>query len=550
MVGRARLVTLALLACAAVLGVGLRAATAAEKTTFTHDEAISYLAATCHQGEWSEITFGRREPYGRWVPASAWQRLLEPDRAGCLGRIAHDLSHEDIHPPLYWWLLHGWVLAVGVGPASGSALNILVALATAAALLALGRRVLADGRAAALAAAAFLVCPASFVVSGEARHYELLALASVLALLATVRLAGGPRRPRAVDVVLMTAAIAMGALTHYYFALVALGCAGHMLAIARARRATALAGLASIGLGYVLFALAHPGFLRSFGRAEGQADPFALWELAGRAGDVAPALAGFALPPAAAWGVPAYVAAAAVVGAVTRAAVALRRTRGDHPEGDRLALGVRPEPALFVLLVLGWLVAANIALFLAFVTPGQAMSVKHLSGLWPTCALALVVALATLRRRRAAAALAYVAVLAVGGTVAALGQLDDRPAQREVPRVARMVVPNVARGVLPRVLWEVPPGTLVFAADQRHLLEHRRPWLSGLEPGDIYVSGLPETDPRYGDDPRRAALLLALVAHGPTIGQQVPTVAGRMNVIGNKGLRKSQPRRAGRRTRR
>ena len=50
--------TLVMLAIALIAGAGLRIAATVEKRGLTHDEAISYLAATCHQGEWAEVTLG------------------------------------------------------------------------------------------------------------------------------------------------------------------------------------------------------------------------------------------------------------------------------------------------------------------------------------------------------------------------------------------------------------------------------------------------------------------------------------------------------------
>ena len=137
-----RALAIALLVLAVIAGVGLRAAATAPKESFTHDEAISYIAATCHQGEYQEITFAGRGPYGRWVPAYEWQRLLQPEDRGCLGRIAADLARYDIHPPLYFWLLHGWALLFGVGVWTGTSLNIALAALGTLALFGLARRVL------------------------------------------------------------------------------------------------------------------------------------------------------------------------------------------------------------------------------------------------------------------------------------------------------------------------------------------------------------------------------------------------------------------------
>ena len=139
-----RRLALLLLACALVGSTGLRVAGAADKQGFTHDESISVLAAACHQGDYTRLTSAGEPPFGRWVPASDWKALMRPDRALCLGEIGRDLAREDIHPPLYFWLLHAWTLAFGVGLWTGVSLNIVLAALTGLALFGLARRILGD----------------------------------------------------------------------------------------------------------------------------------------------------------------------------------------------------------------------------------------------------------------------------------------------------------------------------------------------------------------------------------------------------------------------
>lgn len=89
-----------------------------------------------------------------------------------------------------------------------------------------------------------------------------------------------------------------------------------------------------------------------------------------------------------------------------------------------------------------------------------------------------------------------------------------------------MVVPSVARGILPRVVLELPPDARVFAADQRHLLSNRRKWRGG----GLYVSELPEGDPRFGDGPDQEARLEHIVARvaGVESGQRGALGMGRV----------------------
>ncbi|MGI9125246.1 MAG: hypothetical protein ACR2JM_10925, partial [Mycobacterium sp.] len=69
-----------------------------------HDDVISIIAATCNQGRYEQYI-----PSGQWVPASEWQQYWQMGRFDCFSLIGHDLAHYDIHPPLYFWLLHIWL---------------------------------------------------------------------------------------------------------------------------------------------------------------------------------------------------------------------------------------------------------------------------------------------------------------------------------------------------------------------------------------------------------------------------------------------------------
>ncbi|MDQ4072410.1 MAG: glycosyltransferase family 39 protein, partial [Actinomycetota bacterium] len=216
-----RRLALALLACLLVAAGGLRLAGGADKSGLTHDESISYLAAACHQGHYARITLSGEPPFGRWVAASDWKRLLRPDRALCLGDIGRDLAREDIHPPLYFWLLHVWALVFGVGLWTGLSLNIALATLTSLALFGLGRRLLADPLRAAGVAGVWSLSPAAIRVFGEARQYELLALLAVVFVWQCLRFADPATRPRYRDAAGLAAVTAAGALAHFLFSLVA-----------------------------------------------------------------------------------------------------------------------------------------------------------------------------------------------------------------------------------------------------------------------------------------------------------------------------------------
>ena len=99
-------------------------------------------------------------------------------------QIGRDTAH-DIHPPLYYWLLHAWTYVFGTGEIALRALSAVLGVCLVLATAELGRRLY--GEAAGLAAA-FIAALAPFQVyySQEARMYILLALLATLSFLQLV----------------------------------------------------------------------------------------------------------------------------------------------------------------------------------------------------------------------------------------------------------------------------------------------------------------------------------------------------------------------------
>jgi hypothetical protein len=506
---------LSVLVLAVVFGVGLRVAATVPKQALTHDEAISYLAATCHQGEYQSVTFDRAAPYGRWVSAAEWQRFLQPEERGCLGRIAADLARFDIHPPLYFWLLHGWSVVFGVSAWTGALLNAVLAGLGALALYGLAREVLGEELRGATVTFVWAFSPGVLEVFAEARQYELLGLLTILVTWQALRFAapdGGRRR----DVALLAVLAAAGLLTHYHFAIVLAGVAGLLtVRLGRRARARLIAGLGALAAGCVAFGLLHPGFWHAFATQRRQAGGFVAEQFPGRLDQVVEALSGFLLPEGAAatpwrWPVAALlVAVSAWLGATAlRATLARGRAPGDGragaPDGaDERSSEVASAP---VLGMLAWTGGVTFGLYLLFISHGLAMTPKYLAAVWPF--LAFVPVLAVLRlpaRARLPLAGAGGAGLVALASVAAL-RLNTAGAP-PTPGAATTgaeaaVVDNVARGIFPRVVWELAPDTRVFAADQRFLLAHPERW-TAPPPGAVLVSELPVSDPRYGNSPEQ-----------------------------------------------
>ena len=135
-----------------------------------------------------------------------------------LATIARDAAN-DIHPPLYYWLLHGWVRLLGTGEAAVRSLSALLGVALVALIYALGRRLRPEGGAwiGLLAALLAAVNPFQVYYSQEARMYMLAAVLAAAAVLALIRFVESRSAAALVALVVLEAA---GLYTHYSFVFV------------------------------------------------------------------------------------------------------------------------------------------------------------------------------------------------------------------------------------------------------------------------------------------------------------------------------------------
>ncbi len=96
------------------------------------------------------------------------------------------LTAQDIHPPLYYALLHGWTALLGTGPTALRLLSVVIGVLTIPLLYLVARRLLAT-RAALLATFLLTINPLHVYYSQEVRMYGLVALLSVGILAAAWR---------------------------------------------------------------------------------------------------------------------------------------------------------------------------------------------------------------------------------------------------------------------------------------------------------------------------------------------------------------------------
>ncbi|HUZ76986.1 MAG TPA: glycosyltransferase family 39 protein, partial [Chloroflexota bacterium] len=98
---------------------------------------------------------------------------------------------NDIHPPLYYYLLHFWMLAAGRTEFAVRGLSLLQGVLVVALVLALGRR-LFDVRSGLLAAGAAAISPLLVYYSQETRMYMQVTLFGLLATYLLARATASP----------------------------------------------------------------------------------------------------------------------------------------------------------------------------------------------------------------------------------------------------------------------------------------------------------------------------------------------------------------------
>jgi len=479
---------------------------AARKQTINHDEAISYLAATGHQGVYKQIITAQEPPFGVWAKSSEWLRLLRPEIPFCFARIGSDLAHFDIHPPLYFWLLHVWLLIFGLHLWTGPVFNTLIALGTALALFGLARQLLGDPREALIVTTLWAMSPTVIAISSEARQYDLLALITVLFAWHALR-CSQLERLNWRDGLLIAALTMLGALIHYQFALVVMGGVMFLaIRLFRTNRRHLVSFLAYITVGYLAFVLLHPQFYLSIMRQRQQAQVFQYSEVPIRLVNVASGFLGFIMPISSVNVVSSLVGFIMPDSAVPwkNVLIAIYKV-----VAIALFLGLAwliwatyrlmqaHRLRAFLMSFLGWTAGFVTLLYLACFSPRHAMGSRYLTMAWPFIAFSLVYALRLPSFDRWRGRL--VVLLCVGMCLIGMTSVVARiwyqsvlhgPALMAAFTPGRIVlVDNVARGILPCIYFHIPEETDVFFADQNYLLTHVDLWLPRVRQGNaIYIS--------------------------------------------------------------
>jgi mannosyltransferase len=195
-----------------------------------------------------------------WTPVALWlDEALSVNIARLpLGQIPEALRHDG-SPPLYYFLLHGWMKVFGTSDGAVRALSGALSIATLPAMWFAGRR--AGNRTTAWAAVILLASsPFAIRYGTEARMYSLVILEFVLGYLALGRALERPDAKRLAAVAVITGLLLLSHYwTTYLLVLVALVLAWR--SVKGAERGPSRRALLAMAAGCLLFVPWLPSFL-------------------------------------------------------------------------------------------------------------------------------------------------------------------------------------------------------------------------------------------------------------------------------------------------
>ena len=463
------------------------------KTNISHDETISYLSATVRQGDFERIFRNNEYPANHWVPAGEWKAWFAIDKPLAFWQIGQDLAESDIHPPLYFWALHGWTLLFEVNPWTGPTLNIMIQAVGAFGLFYLACQTLKDNFEALTIVFIWSVSPAVLTAALEARQYTLLASCTIFFLWLIVVIVNPSKSLAWPTWVLLAVVTAAGALTHFHFALIVVGALlifGLKLLRHDIKRAV-FVGTAVLA-GYLLSFVLHPQFYRSvqeLGRRQALEAQHLSSGLAvlQRLYAVGNTFTGF-------WTV-VDIAQVILFCLATASVIWLVWVLLKNPERVRQFGQTNHFKGYEVGLFFGWIGGISIMLYLTFVSPAHAMMERHMSAVWPFFPFLPVLLLRTVRvslRRRIMVLLGTAVFFSGIASVwqgVKINQLNLHNEDISVD-VDRVVTDGVYQGILPRIFLQLPDDALIFVATQDELLADPEAWVPQLEASTVYISEL------------------------------------------------------------
>lgn len=377
------------------------------------------------------------------------------------------MKNHDIHPPLYFWLLHICLLVFGLHAWTGPLLNTLIASGAAVVLFFLARECFRDWRYA--LAASFLWFSAPSVVSESlmARQYDLMTFWGLLLSWQIICIAKPERNPRIRDYIGVGIVSALGLLTHFHFALFVAGCGLYVcLRIPYISWKRGIWNGCALAAGLILFLLIFGNPQDSFDQAKQQLQPFDAKLLRVRYDAAWNAFSFFWGGSLVAWLVARLVLLASIgmLGALWINSFRTNKFQFLDKQID--------DFALYYFLI--WTLGVTAGFYLAFLSPGHAMSSRYLCLTWPFLACVLVSLLRFLSQYSVEASWALGIILfGISLTTPLDLERTNAPESDPLPTFQKsegVLIDQSDRGFLLPILYTLKDDQWIFVAHQSDIL--------------------------------------------------------------------------------
>jgi hypothetical protein len=481
---RSRLVPV-ILAFALIGGGFLRGAGIIGKRALGMDEGISYLAATGHEGEYIDVINTKYAPYGSWVKASEWKRFIRSEDLFCFKKISYDLAHYDVHPPLYFWILHIWFMIFGASISSGPLLNIALFIPSVLILFGLARFCLKNAVEAALVALIWATSPAVIRISFVSRNYCLLVLLSIIFAWEILRLSDLTKKMKWPDYVLLFITSGSGILTHYHFLLLMAGAVLFLiLRLFKKNKRRLATALSLMGLGCLLLFILHPDFYLSFLLEQFRDHSVQYRGFLPRMNKVAIAFFDFIIGNRVIQRVLMIIFIAIVIPFLI---IRVRDRRRWIKETDGIHF-----TGLSIIYYFIWTGGTITLLYLIGVTSLQQMGSRYLSMVYPFLAFVTVIFFRFFGRAKVIVSTCFCVLIFISSGMM-VWRYNNTQKQIFDPAVLlheskKVLIDNDSRLFIPPLLPHIPDDIILFIARQDFLLTHRNDWLNNLGKSSVYIS--------------------------------------------------------------
>lgn len=502
----------------ALVSATVRLQTVSQKQSIVHDEAISLMAAA---GKLNAFLKARRDLTNRWVSGRKWHNYIEISKPWDFKGVQRGLVKRDIHPPLYFWLLHiAGIVGGGLTARTGGILNTLLHMLGMLSMFGLVKRTTGHPAWALLAVAVWSFGATALGTTYVARQYELLGVLGITSAWLLVQLLLAHER-HWLWAALLALTLGAALLTHSHglLLLATVMLAGALALterVVRRRRSTLdpirplgpVLALAAAPLATVLGLLAHPSLLDELANLRGRGQPRSARGFDERWSQVASTLTEtFDQPRLGKHHATAVIVVFILLCLVPLMLVLVRflRTRATEPTA-------RFAGALVVLLFLVVVASGTFGSYLGFVSPRHTMGARYLALVWPFLAISLSyagwLAVPRLAPLVTPPVIALLVVLGWSWRASSSDLCELRAHYAPTLQLATtVVIDSTARGHLGQLLLHIRSDAQVFVAHGKAIQTEAKKVVEKLERSNsaafVHMGG-------YGVSARHGASLFAL----------------------------------------